>query len=487
MFLIAIALRMFLVLTACGIADDGCAYGSLAKEIAMGNLREAFTYLLPPLFPIFIAGASYIFHDIELSGRMVSCLFGSLTVFPLYLLAKNIFDKKIALITVLFFVVHPYLFQTSGEVLTEALYYFLVTSIASLCWIAIQKRKRALFLIVGLLLFLTSLARSEGVALAFLVFAWIWLINFPKIKTEIRWKLLSSFICLMTLIAVSVPYLFFVHKGTGKWQIDSRQEECVGVFFKPVSENQSPLQRAGALAKKNIFKNTPRVPSRLVKAYHPIFLPFLLFGVIRRKRFKGFKIGEIYILSFILYRIIMLIVIAGITSRYFYAFIPIALCWAGAGFWEIDCRLQKTFKDKNLLIGKTQINCFSIIILAVILAICLPRGLRPIREHRAIQKEAGYWLRENTEQKEFVVVSPSPQEAFYAGASWYVLKGKTYTEVINNARIKKADFIIIDRNITTACPDFKDSVKVDDLEILTNKFEEDDRKIVIYKLLERAR
>ncbi len=260
MFLVALALRAFLVLTARGIANDGCAYARLAKEIAGGNFHEAFSSIWPPLFPVFTAGASYIFRDFELSGRIVSCLFGSLTVFPLFFLVRNIFDRKIALITVLFFIVHPYLFQASGEVLTEALYYFFLTSVASLSWIAIQKRRRAPFLVVGLMLSLIFLTRFEGFFLVFLVLGWIWLTNLPKFRTEIRWKLISSFFCLIIFIAAFFPYLFFVRQETGKLQICPRQEQRIDAFFKPSSDNQTPLQKAGKALKHQISHNVPRVP-----------------------------------------------------------------------------------------------------------------------------------------------------------------------------------------------------------------------------------
>lgn len=482
LFLVTLALRASLVLTARGIANDGCSYGWLAKEIATGNLHEIFSSILPPLYPIFTAGVSYIFRDIELSARMVSCLFGSLTVFPLFFLVKKIFDRKIALVTVLFFIVHPYLFQTSGEVLTEALYYFFLTSIASLSWIAIQKKRKALFLVVGLLLSLIFLTRFEGFFLVFLVLGWIWLINLPKIGTELRWKLISSFFCLIIFIVAFFPYFFFVHQKTGKWQICPRQEQRVDAFFKPSSDNQTPLQKAGQALKHQISHNVPRIPFYLARAYYSVFLLPLFFGLIGRKRFKGFEMGEAYILSFILFRLAVLVVFAGINTRYLYACVPMALCWAGTGFWEIDYRLQEKFKDKSLSVGRDRISCFSIIILFVIMAICLPRALRPIREHRAIQREVGYWLKENAGQKDFAVVSLSPQESFYAGAKWHKLEGKTYAEIINNARRKGADFMIINRNVDKICPDFRGSVKADDLEIFTKKFEKSPKKIVIYKL-----
>ena len=482
LFLVTLALRAFLVLTARGIASDGCLYGWLAKEITRGNFYKVFSSILPPLFPIFTAGASYILRDVELSGRMVSCLFGSLTVFPLFFLVKKIFDRKIALTTVFFFIVHPYLSQASGEVLTEALYFFFVTSIAYLSWMAIQKRKWALFLAVGLLLSLAFLTRFEGFFLTFLALGWIWLTNLPKIRTELRWKVISSSSCLIIFIIALFPYSFFVSKETGKWQTCPRQEQRVNALFKPTVDNQTPFQRAGRVLKYRIYTSVPQIPFFLSKAYHPVFLLPLFFGLIGRRRFKGFKIGEAYILSFILLRLTVLVVFQGINDRYLYAFVPMALCWAGTGFWEIDYRLQEKFEDKSLSVGGYNISCFSIIILVVIMAICLPRALRPIRGHRAIQREAGHWLRENAEQEEFIVVAPSPQEAFHAGAKWYVLKGQIYAEVLSNAKRKGADFIIIDKDIDKICPNFRDSAKTDGLEIFTRKFEESHKKIVIYKL-----
>ncbi len=472
LFLITLAARVFLVLTARGVATDGCAYGWLAMEFAEGNFREVFNSAYPPLLPIFTVGASYIFRDFELSARMVSCLFGSLTVFPLFFLIKDIFDKKTALMTVLFFIVHPYLSQASGEVLTEALYFFFVTSIAFLSWIAIQKSKHTLFLLVGLLLCLASLTRPEGVALTFLVLGWIWLKGTNRLKNALRWKLISSLFCLSVFIVVLLPCLFYIHQETGVWQINIRQQAAINL-----------IRQEGMIGVINRFyRHTPKMLYFLSKAYYPVFLIFLFFGVIKRKMFKGFRIGEAYILSFILLGILIVMAFTGVTDRYFYSFIPMALCWAAAGFWEIDYRLQQKFKDKSLSVGKGGISRFSIIILVIVMAVCLPKGLRPIRGHRAIQKKVGYWLKENAGQKEFIVMASSPQESFHAGAKWYKLKGKTYAEVISNAREKRADFIIINKKADKICPDFRDSVKADDLEVFTNKFENSDKKIVIYKL-----
>ena len=68
LFLAALTLRFFLVFTACGIANDGCSYLWLAEAIATGDFDKIFSSILPPLFPIFIAGGSYIFQDFEITN-----------------------------------------------------------------------------------------------------------------------------------------------------------------------------------------------------------------------------------------------------------------------------------------------------------------------------------------------------------------------------------------------------------------------------------
>lgn len=480
LYLIALALRVFLVFTAAGIADDGCGYLFLAREIAGGNFHAAFSSVWPPLFPVFSAGASFIFRDIELAGRMVSCIFGSLTVFPLFLLVKSIFDKKTALMTVLFFAVHPYLCQASAEALSEALYFFFVTSIASISWFAIRKKKAAFFLPVGLLLLLTGLTRFEGFTLILPVLAWIWVTGLPNVRGNIRWKFTSTFFCLITFAAVLLPYLVSVRRETGKWQITSRQGHHVAVSLNAPGETRT--ERARYLLRYKIYPNIRLIPASLAKAYHPVFLPLLFFGLIGRNRLRGFRLGEIYVLSFALFRLTVLTIFAGITKRYLYAFVPMTLCWAGAGFWEIDHRLQSRSQDKKLSVGLGRMSRISVALLLAIIVICLPRALRTIRGHRAIQREVGYWLRENAGQKEFVVASLSPQIAFHAEAKQCQLEGRTYAELISKAREKHADFIVTDENLDAICPDFRDSVNSDDLEIFTRRFEKSDRKILVYKL-----
>ncbi|MBN2181967.1 MAG: glycosyltransferase family 39 protein [Sedimentisphaerales bacterium] len=479
LFAAAFALRVILVFTARGIATDGCSYLWLAADIAKGDFRSGINAFLPPLFPILSAGASFIFGNLELSGRMVSCLAGSLTVFPLFLLIKDIFNKKVAVVTVVLFIIHPYMLHASAEVLTEATYFFLTTSLAWLLWKALKNKKAILFLPIGLIIFLTALARPEGTTNILLVFGWIWLTNLSRIKKEFKWKLAASFFCLIVFILVLAPFYLHFQKETGRWKPTLRHIPVIDDKW----EHESWLDTTVRVLKYKLGNNVPELFQDLPKAYYPPLLVLLLFGLIKRKSYRGFRAGEGFILSFILFRIFILTVFAGVTDRYFYAFIPIALCWASVGFWEINDRLLQKCKMRPFIIGKEKISRTSIIILLVVGVLCLPKGLMPIRTNRAIQKEVGCWLGENAGMKDFIVAANKHQEAFYAGAKSYILKPGNYEEIIKQIREANADFLILDDSMEKTCPEFMDMIKENDLEVFSTAFENRERGIIIYKVV----
>ena len=479
LFFSAFVLRLILVFTARSIATDGCSYIWLAEDILKGDFKSGINAYLPPLLPILTAGASFIFGNLELSARMVSCLAGSLTIFPLFLLVRDIFDKRVAIVTTIFYIIHPYLLQASAEVLTEALYFFLITSLVYILFKAIKSRKLILFMLVGLIAFLIFLARPEGITVIVLVLGWIWFPNLSKIKKEYRWKLAASFFCLIIYIVALLPFYLHFHKTTGSWKPTLRRV----TFLDDRIENESWPDMIKRILKWKISVNVPTLFSDIPQAYYPAFLIPLLFGLINRKSYKGFRAGEGFILSFILFRTFIITIFAGVADRYFYAFVPMALSWAGVGFWEINDRFLRNPKVKIQNIGKEKICTASIIIFCIIVAACLPKGLRPIRANRATQKAVGLWMKGNAGMSEFKIAARKPQEAFYAGAEFYCLKQGKYEDIIKQIREEKADFLIVDKDIKTICPDFWDSMNENDLEPFSSKFEDTNKEIIIYKII----
>jgi hypothetical protein len=478
LFLATFFLRLVLVLTAKGVATDGCAYLWLADDIINGDFQSGINAFLPPLLPILTAGASFFFGELELSGRMVSCILGAITVFPLFFLVKDIFDRKVAVVTGIFFMIHPYLLRASGEVLTEATYFFLITSLAWILWLAIRSKKIVFMFLAGFFSVLIFLARAEGCVVIFLVLGWIWLSGLRKLKEDFRWKFTATCCVLIIYISFLSPFYLHIQSETKDWRPTTRSVP----FIDDKKPDETWPQVAIRVLKNKTYPNFTRLFLAIPKAYYPTFLILALFGLIKRKSMKGFRKGEGFILSFAIYRILIITFFGGVTDRYFYSFIPIALCWAGVGFWEVNDRLLKMSQTRKWKFGPEIISQYSLVILLVVAALCLPKGLKPIRSNREVQRKAGYWLRENAGKRNFAVLANNPQEAFHAGAKMQKMAKGSYQDVIIQARQARADFIIIDKHVERVCPEFKNMVKEDDLEVFSTEFEHSDRRIVIYKV-----
>jgi len=482
LFIAAFALKLFMVLTAKGVAADGCAYLWLAK--ALPKMPSPYYPHYPPFLPILTRLFSYIFGDVELSGRMVSLFLGSLTVFPLFFLVKDIFDRKVAALTVFFYIIHPYLLQASAEVLTEATYFFLLTSIAYLAWVGIQRKKVFLFVPIGILLLLISMTRWEGLLPTFVVTGWLWLYRIRTIRKEWRWKLAASAICLGLLVIFASIFMVLFHQSPARLiRIRTNRVKANFLYGEDFYEpGLAPYLKIAQRMPRRLLLNFPDALQGLAKSYYPAFLIFLPFGLIKRKRLPRFRLGEAYILSFIMPRYLAFSANIPINDRYLYAFIPMALSWAAVGFWEIDER----FSEWGPVQGKASARHWSFltssIIILAILGACLPRGLRPIRAHRAWQKEVGRWLKENSGLAEFTIASQKPQEAFYAGAGFHRVTWGSYEDIMLKARSAGADFLIVDRKFDRICPDFWNKLNPQDLELVSHPLAKIDEHAKIYRL-----
>ena len=55
-----------------------------------GLQQKGLEVVLPPLFPYFIAGLSFLTGNAEFAGRLLSVMMGSLLVVPVYLIGVRI-------------------------------------------------------------------------------------------------------------------------------------------------------------------------------------------------------------------------------------------------------------------------------------------------------------------------------------------------------------------------------------------------------------
>lgn len=163
------------------IGDEGNFWG-IARDIAVGNFKPSMFAVGVYTFPVFssILPAWFMrLFGVSLWGwRLSSTLIGLLTVPPLYLLTRLLFDRKTAIAACIILITSPYFiaFSRLGYNNIQALF---VTTLA-LYWLYLGiERKSSLYLYltgcaVGLGFYVYFAARMAlFIALGFLFFLWI--------------------------------------------------------------------------------------------------------------------------------------------------------------------------------------------------------------------------------------------------------------------------------------------------------------------------
>ncbi len=186
------------------IGDDG-SFWTAARDIAKGSFRPPIFGVGVFTFPIFSSYIQAWFLDvfgITLWGwRMSSVLSGLLTIFPLYLFAKEAFNRKIAITSCLALIFSPYFlaFSRLGYISIQSLF---ITTLA-LYWLYIGLNRDS-----HLYLFLAGCAAGMGfytffaarialfIGVAFIGLMWIGRkITFRKALFALGLVLLGAFIC----------------------------------------------------------------------------------------------------------------------------------------------------------------------------------------------------------------------------------------------------------------------------------------------------
>ncbi len=484
---VTFALRLYAVLMAQGIANDSVAYGFVAKYFLKGNYIKGLSSAGPPFYPFLIFLFSPDTLHVEITGRLISLFFGTLTIIPLFYLVKEAIGKKEAIFSALLYAFHPYLVTCSGMLLTEATYWGLLVLSVYFFWTGLNKEKVWRMSFSGIFLGLAYLTRPEGVGYVLVYLAWV--VVDGVLRKEWFKRLILIGVLIPSVFIFVIPYVIYIHQETGQWLISKKALETQSQLLKKDEgeinsskniEQNKPIKKSFRILRipNNIIQYFPFVIYHYLRAYHFSLWLLLFFGLIRvRQKVIAY---ELFLTSLVLFHLLSLSTFLPSTIRFSIPIIPLSLFWAGTGILEI-----KRYLEKNKISHPEKI--MFILILLVIL-IQLPQGLKPERRHRAEEKEIGLWLKQNT-PPDAIVMSNSPQEAFYADRDFILLpkgistrryRGKSYHEIIQYAKAKGVRYLLVNRNTHELNPDFIDSIQSTDLKEI---FKKADQELIIYEVI----
>src|SRR5260370_24860920 len=136
------------------IESEGAEYARLAE-----NLRNGVGYAgivtpgaqlnFNPLFPLLIAGASFVTHNYELAGRLVALVMGALLPSPVFGIASRFFNRRVGFIAATLTFLHPVLINLSFALYWKGPYITLFLISVSLFVLALDEPSIRSWLLVG--------------------------------------------------------------------------------------------------------------------------------------------------------------------------------------------------------------------------------------------------------------------------------------------------------------------------------------------------
>jgi 4-amino-4-deoxy-L-arabinose transferase-like glycosyltransferase len=481
---LAFLLRLPLLFFPEVIHNDGTEYIRHAKLIFAGNWVGGKA---PPLFPASIALFRLFTGDFERAGILASVLFGSLLILPVFSLGRTLFNERVGVLAALFAAVQPFLYIASGSVLTESVYFFLLTSSVLFGWKAFSEERPTHLFLFGLFTALSYLTRPEAIGFLFIFAAWVLLV--PPAEGRRSWpkKAGMVFAAVLCFLVFSSPYLIQIRRETGRWEISKKASVSVAPSSKDDIYYQEGARKVRGInlffyvrhpleAGKQVGFGFVDSVNKFQQSCTPLLFVILLLGLVLDKGKFFCRRGSLYLFSFMVFFFGFVYPSFWVTRRFTSHMVPLALPWAAAGFGLTAGWLQRHLGKDSLR------RTVPLLLLAAVLGGLFLQGrVLHSREHRTIQREVGIWMKGHL-PPDAVVMSKLPQEAFYAERPWVRMPPVDYEAVLKLARSKGARYLVTDEEIEKDSPGFSAKRKDEDLSLLTT-VKRKERRMEIFEVL----
>jgi 4-amino-4-deoxy-L-arabinose transferase-like glycosyltransferase len=493
LLLVAVLLSIYLVFQTYVISLDGAfQYIPMAKDFASGLFKEGFQKTgQQPLYPLLISSVSCWTKDFELAGMLVSSFFGVLIILPVYYLGKWVFGQQVAFISVLLLIIHPHIRRFSADVLKESTYLFFLATAIWFSWKTIQGEKRYpyLYLWIPFLSVLTYLVRPDGVEIFLVVFFYILFIKKFSASKE-KWTIILLLILSSALLFL--PFLIHLKETTGVWTL-SRAKTISGFL------GLGGMGDEVSLIHKILF-SLKKLNTEIFSIFHPLSIFLMVIGLLKR-RFSHFRTGEGFLFLFcVLHYAVLFLLALNITEwseketvravhlsgRHVLPFLIFSIYWVGEGILVLYDWIYKKMESKRYLHPLESKKSSMVVwgtLFILILAIVLPKTLKPQRYERLTEKKAGIWIKAQS-GKGVTIFTTLPRVAYYADGKYeYVDFNKDTLDKIKASMVEReARYLVLRGRELTDYPEIAKSINRDFIEII--RYEEKGiEKVVIYKRL----
>ncbi|MBC8471997.1 MAG: glycosyltransferase family 39 protein [Planctomycetes bacterium] len=426
---IASLLGIYLITTTVLIAQDGIFYIERAQKLSIDPRSVIISH--PPGYPflIFIAlkfvglfNGSPSAQTLAYTAQSITLLCRLLAIIPLYFIGKLFVGSRNSFWALLILILLPYPANFGSDVLRDWPHIlFLAVGFLFLLW-GVEQGKLWFLGITGLVAGLGYTIRPECAQLVLYGIVWLCIQLLKPNCNNSRAKLTCALFIL--LIGFVLPMAPYVREREGIAPLKLRQlfdspKAYIESFSKAKSEQEVNVDNRNSIYSITsiIIKAFGRLIGEISENLMYFFLPALLYGFYFHFNKNNGAIAERFFMPvFILLNVIMMILLrysqGYISRRHCLPLIVFSIFYVPIGLqvfaeW-LSIRFPKGSLEKN---PKPQLWFF--ILVAVGVAICLPKLIRPLRVEKRGYREVAKWLKENTAEEDLIAV-PDHRIGFYA-------------------------------------------------------------------------
>ena len=496
--LLAACLRIYWLATQpVVISNEGAEYARIAENLVKGNgyvgTMGGPQLIFPPLYPLLIAVFHFLVGNFELAGRLVSLIFGTCLVIPVYGIANLLHGRRVALIGAFLVAFHPILVGLSAEVYSEAPYatLLLVGVYCGLCALRLQSYKYCVA--AGISLGLAHLIRPEAMVVPLLCVSALLataLLNRKGIRTAI----LGSALLAASFSVVIAPYVVFLTRQTGSVMLEgkhninawirSRMNSGMSYTHAEVGVSrdlveQGPLLNPNSFVSRSPFengladvipymlrsaRNNFRDVFRAVLAVHfgyPILFLLIVIGLFRTPWNLQRTIDEGFLL--LLLSVLALLILFGAPSvwgRLTFPMLPFLLVWAAKGSDELSDWMEKSVssvaQNPGWIAARAGLAMRLISPVALLMVAAL--GFRHVGDLQSSygrnvdSKRAGLWLGKYMPDPNKRIMDSGLSVAYYSGGFWAPLPCAEPDVVQRYIQKKSPTFIVLRGRAVPARP-----------------------------------
>lgn len=443
--LAALVWRMPLIIVPEVIHNDSVEYIRLAKYMLTGTGGPD---VMPPLYPLLMIAVNSVVQDFEFAGILVSVLFSTVIVVPVYYLGKKLFDAKAGLIGAVIAAFHPYLYKYSGSVLSEAVFFYLFTCSVLFGLCARSEGKKLYAALFGFFAALAYLTRPEGIGLLIVFVVWIVCTKPDSVKNTVLTRVALAGVACMCFIVLSLPYIVHLKKETGQWQISKKIIVSVNT-----GDEQPEGTRRPDVVVTSLFRDPFAVAKKLslgfidsLNKFQQVLPPYLAFMVIiallGRKGDRFSWRNSLYLFSHHFLYLGIVFPFFLVSQRYVTQMVPLTLPFAASGIEKcarwIDGNITKKHRPEKVSLCVTA---------CIVLVLCVHGVLVKDWDRRMIQKEVGLWMKYNLSGPG-TVMSSRIQEAFYAERGWvYYGRNLGYQETLDEVKKHGVRYLVAEASL----------------------------------------